>query len=315
MRILNLTHSPCWFDDHFQYLLAQTGHTGETSYRSEGNFNADKANRMWKEYESYFNSFDAILVSHLSTWCRPFLQNNWKKPLFIWFFFRFDHDIDDTSAYYDLLRDARNHRQNVKIFAATEYDRQYAQNRLGEFPIEIVHPLICINNENKTKIPCGEDTFFLLGKHNESLFVNRLNELGIPTYRHNWEASVPDLRGVRGIIHIPYVYATRSLIENLALENVYFLPSQSFLRTLRRADNFFWDGGMIGESLGDFSLAEWYNEEHKNLFVYFNSFEDLKQISDSPHLKSLIEEKKRNIREFNQRYNEEALRKWKDILQ
>jgi hypothetical protein len=313
MRILNLTHSPHWFGDHFNRLLAETGHTGETMFHSEGNFSAAVADRLWNEHKDYFNQFDAISVSHLSSWCRVFLQNNWTKPLLVWFFFRFDHDVPDQEEYYNLLREART-RPNVKFFAATEYDRQYAQLKLKDFPLEIVTPFLTVNNDNKTPIPCG-DRFYLVGKHNESLMLETLQNLQIPLYHQKWEAGVPDLRGVRGVIHFPYVYATRSLIENLALENVYFLPSQEFLWDLREhIPGFFWDGGLPGESHGDYSLTEWYGPAYDGLFVYYSSFEELKRLSDSPELGALIAEKKERIREFKARHYEKTLRQWKEML-
>jgi len=313
MKILNLTHSPCWFDDHFQYLLRQTGHTGETMYRSISNLTAEKADAIWQELKDYFNSFDAILVSHISTWSRIFLQNDWQKPLYIWFFFRFDFDITDREEYHNLLK-AASVKPNVKIFAATETDRVYAETKLG-FPIPVIKPFICINNGPKTPISCNEDTFYLVGKHNESLFAPRLKELGIPFYRQNWETTVPDLRGVLGVIHFPYVYATRSFIETLAVGNVYFLPTERFLTELRHNPSYFWDGTLSQDhTQGDYSLTEWYSQEHNGLFVYFDNFEQLQEMSQSAYLTGPIAEIKNNIQEFVKKQNEKALKEWTELF-
>jgi len=314
MRILNLTHSPCWFSDHFDKLLSETGHTGETMYLSFGNFSAKKADEIWNQYRDYFDSFDAILVSHIASWCRPFLQNNWTKPLFVYFFFRFDHDVPDVQAYYNLLREAQT-KPNVKFFAATEYDHVYAESKLGKFQMDIVTPFLHVNNDNKTPIPCGSDKFYLVGKHNESLVTEALENLDIPFYRQDWHSKIPDLRGVRGIIHLPYVFATRSLIENISLENVYFLPTQTFLNELRRDfPSYFWDGGLPGEQHGDYSLAEWYNGAYPDCFVYFDNFENLKRMSDDPNFNDLIVEKKRIIHEFKTRHLAKTLIQWNTLL-
>jgi hypothetical protein len=316
MKILNLTHSDFWLPGHFKYMLGQVGHTGETMFLPVANMNAQKADAIWAEHKDYFETFDAIFVSHLSTWSRVFLQNNWTKPLYVWLFFRFDFDIDDSAVYYDLLQQARNSRHNVKFFAATEYDRQYAQSRLGkDFSLDVIAPFVYIDNAEKTQIPSDSSTFYLVGKHNETLFADRLKQLGVPIYRQDWTASVPDLRGVRGVIHLPYVYATRSLYENLALENVYFLPTQQFLNTLRRErPDYFWDGGLAGEQRGDYSLSEWYREENRPLFVYFSSFENLKDISDSPDFDSLIAEKKRNIRVYKEWHYDKTLAQFQEVF-
>jgi hypothetical protein len=313
MRILNLTHSEFWFPDHFKYLLSQVGHEGETMFRSEGHFSADKANQLWHEYQDYFNSFDAVLISHTASWSRVFLQNNWKKPLFVWFFFRFDHDVPDFEAYYDLLREAQS-RPNIKFFAATEYDREYAQSRLKSFPLEIVTSFLVVDNDRKTSVPC-QDKFYLVGKHNESLVQEALQNLQIPFYRQEWTTCVPDLRGVKGVIHFPYVYSTRSLIENLASENVYFLPDQKLLNELRRdIPAYFWDGGMPGEQRGDYSLTEWYGKAYPDLFVYFSSLEHLKDLSKNAYLKEIIMDKKSKIREFKAQHHEKTLKQWRGLL-
>ena len=246
---LTMVALPCWFADHFDRLLAETGHTGETMYLSFANFSAEKADEIWHQYKDYFDSFDAILVSHIASWCRPFLQRGWTKPLFVWLFFRFDHDVPDRQEYYDLLRRG-SQQPNVKFFAATEYDREYAKSKLGEFPLDIVTPFLHVDNGPKSEIPCGPDKFYLVGKHNESLVSDRLQSLGVPFYRQDWHSRVPDLRNVRGVIHLPYVYATRSLIENIALENVYFLPTPNLLNEFRRyVPGYFWDGGMPSDVL------------------------------------------------------------------
>ncbi len=313
MRILNLTHSEFWFTDHFKHLLEQTGHTGETLFHSEGNFSRETADRLWLKYKDYFNQFDAILISHTASWCRVFLQNNWTKPLFVYFFFRFDHDVPDWEDYYNLLRDAKN-RPNVKFFAATDYDREYAQFKLRDFPMPIIRPFLYVNNAGKQPIACQQDTFYLVGRHNESLQLEALQNAQVPIYQHPWHAGPPDLRSVRGIIHFPYVYSTRSLIENVASETVYFLPTQRFLQEIR-TDNptYFWDGGLPGESRGDFSLAEWYNDAYRGLFVYFDSLAELAGMA-KPEFDSVISEKKRLIREFKKRYQEKALLQWKGLL-
>ncbi len=313
MRILNLTHSEFWLPGHFKHLLEQTGHTGETLFLPIANFNAEKANLIWYEHRHYFSSFDAIFVSHLSTWSRVFLQNNWTKPLFVWFFFRFDYDIDDRAAYHDLLRQAKS-MPNVKFFAATETDRVYAEEKLG-FAIPVIKPFVYINNDSKTAIPCDGETFYLVGKHNESLFADKLRELGVSIYRQDWTTAIPDLRSVKAIIHFPYVFATRSFIENLAVGNVYFLPTQRLLNELRGSLSYFWDSTLSQDHHGNYDLTEWYSPEHNQLFVYFDSLEELRDLQRSPGLNDTIAEKKMAIREFVQRQNDRALREWTELLQ
>lgn len=315
MRILHLTHCLEWFKDHFDYICQQTGHTGETQHISDFGLTEEKANALWAQHKDYYESFDAIFVSHLATLSRIFLQNNWKKPLYIWLCFRFDH-FDPTTgtdkrAYQNLIKEARL-KPNVKFRAAAEHDRLHIQRVLGEFPVDTVPPFVYINNEGKVRIPC-DDKLFVVSKHNETIFMNlkaKMDELHIPAYKHRWQDGAPDLRGVLGVLHIPYTFLTRGLMENLALENVFFLPSLEFFNTLRQKNYFFWD--VQGPS--DVHLSEWYRDMNRHLFVYFQSFEHLKQIMDSPNLGTLLKIKKQDIRMFNKIHNEVALSGWKEFL-
>jgi hypothetical protein len=312
MKILHVTYNPAWFQDHFEYLCRELGHEGETQQISDmnaGPFNAPVADRLWEQHQDYYDTFDAVYVSHVANLSRIFLQNDWKKPLYIWLCFRFDYGVGDLRAFHSLIKEARN-RPNVKFFAASEHDRLYIQRALGEFPVEIVPPMVYINNEGKVQIRCGHERFFVMSKHNETQFMDLQSELdraAVPTYKHGWSIGPPDLRGVRGIIHIPYTFLTRSLYENLAIGNVFFLPTEEFMRTRINRPGFFWDvPNAIPEEV---ALSEWYREEHKPLFVYFSTFQELKHISDD-----LISEKKDNILRFIMKHNPETLEKWRGIF-
>ena len=59
--------------------------------------------------------------------------------------------------------------------------------KLKDFPLEIVTPFLHVNNDEKKPIPCGEDKFYLVGKHNESLILEALQNLQIPLYHQEWE--------------------------------------------------------------------------------------------------------------------------------
>jgi hypothetical protein len=316
MRILHVTGNIDWWPYHFEQLCQRLGHTGETFhlYGEAGmrhlELTTAAANDVWNRNKDYFNSFDAVFVSHLANGAQIFLQNNWPKPLYIWFYFRFDHCAPEPARYYALLREAAN-KPNVKMFAATEQDRIYVQTRLGQIPLDIVPPLSVVDSSIKAAIPCGTDKFFLGGKHNDTMQKGNLEALGIPLYHHPWGAQ-PDCRGVRGILHFPYVNMTKTMSENLAIENVYFLPDDALFNHFRRTvPTYFWDGHVEITEL-DFRRTAWYNDVGRKLFVYYSSFEELKRLSDSPDFVSMLAEKKAAIREHNQTCG--TLEKWERIF-
>jgi len=192
-------------------------------------------------------------------------------------------------------------------------DRLYMRAVLHDFPIEVASPFIFQNISDKDVLINEPDKFFLVGKHNETLFKESLDNLGLLVYNHRWESGNPSIQVVRGILHFPYVCTTRSLFENLALSNVYFLPSEEFLRdSLFNTPGYFWD--RCREPLNDYHETEWYRAENQKLFVYYSSFEELKAISDSPDFDEMLADKKTTILKEVITRNVAARHRWKEIL-
>jgi hypothetical protein len=307
MKVLHLTSSPGWFEDHFKQLCLQLGMQGETQTLLYWDVTAKVSNEIWEKHKEYYESFDAIFISHLANLSRIFLQNDWKKPLYVWFFFRFDFCSSDLEDYYALLREAVN-RPNVKFFASSEIDVRYTRDLLG-FTLDIVEPLIFATG-GKVTIPIKENELFLVNKCNESYdwVKDGIARSKIPVYRHVHKDGAPDLSNVRGILHVPYYHQCRSFYENLALETVYFLPEYGLFSSMP----IWWDWAGTLDSTAP--ISDWYREENQKIFIYFWSFPHLKRILDSPSCSELIAERKQNIREYNKRHNEEALMKWKEVF-
>ena len=90
-----------------------------------------------------------------------------------------------------------------------------------------------------------------------------------------------DLAEFAGIIHIPYAWSNLALFEGLQLGIIYFIPSLEFIKYLIHTDEFkkdcfFWSPPLIEDVL---HLSEWYCEEFKEVFIYFDSWIDLKKKS------------------------------------
>ena len=309
MKILNLTHNDVWWPYHFNVLCNALGHIGATLVLPKYDLTEAEANASWVEHKARFDSVDAVFVSHVAHAARMVLQSDWKKPLYIWFYFRFDHCIEDPAIYYQLLRDAVK-RPNVKFLAATEQDRRYVRIRLGNVPIDVVPPLHCVDLSQKVNIGCTPDYFFIGSKPNDVLLKPRLSSFGIPFQFHPWEAGQPDLRDTRGIVHFPYVNSTKTLQENMALENIYFLPDIALFDRLLREPGYWWDSH--GEV--DLTVTPWYNDLSNEIFVHYASFDELKRITNSPDFPALLAEKKCNLRNHNRQYASETLEKWKRVF-
>jgi hypothetical protein len=121
-----------------------------------------------------------------------------------------------------------------------------------------------------------------------------------------------------GFLHLPYQTNIQSLWENLGHQIVYFIPSLTFLYTILFESWYYWEEKFLKPTeliLKSVELSEWYQVEHTELFVYFDSWEDL-AIKYEYYLENnqALIEKKKKIREYLVESNHIHLDKWRGIL-
>ena len=316
MKILHITHHQgCKIN--LDFVTKSLGYEITTQF-ADWNYNIghNRAIEIWNKHKDYYHQFDVIITSDTSPLSRIFLQNNYSGKLIIWVCNRFDY-CDGSSndcgfpdpEYYDLIRGASS-RNNVKIFPNTKFEFEYAQKYknvwLGS---NIIKPCSFIDEDNSVSIPSVLDpsnTFYISQYHNHSIFMNLKNkcdELGIPSYYGRYN-KLSDLNEIKGIINIPYAWSTISLFENLSMGNVYLIPSKDFLLKLSKLPNFWWQDSY---ALDLIECAEWYLPEHKDLFVYFDSWEHLKNVSQND---ALLRTTKDQVVHFSKEHNYKTLKQW-----
>jgi hypothetical protein len=281
------------------------------------------ASEIWEKEKEYYNSFDLIIVSDTAPLSRIFLQNDYKGKLIIWVCNRFDYAdhascekhengeyVFPDNAYYALINSI-NERDNVKIFSYTKFEHEYAEKyRNTKWKGETIKPCsfedIIVENSGFPSSICKQDTFFITRYHNDNILLNlkaKCDDLKIPNYRGEYHGA-SDLKGIKGIIHIPYAWSNFAIFENFALNNVYFIPTKRFLFELADSGDFFWsppfDRSLIESS-------EWYLPEHSDLFIFFNDWEDLR---NKTHNSALIAKTKSNIKKFSQYHTHKTLFDW-----
>lgn len=284
------------------------------------NITHEKAEYAWNKYKDFYNQFDCIITSDTAPISRVFLQNNWKKKLIIWICNRFDyaHQPDaekigfPDKEYYDLINDCKN-RENVHLICNTDIEYHHLKKRNIICEKEIIKPLgLIVNNEcnTKTELPNKNEVYFIPSYHNETIFMNlkeKMNELKIPNYNERHK-GFHDLKEFKGVICIPYAYSTWVFFEGIQLGMIYFLPSLQFLKKLSKKGNF-WHQNM--EYFDKYlHLSEWYCEEHKDILVYFDSWEDLKYKINITNFKL----QKQKIIDFALKIKKNNIRKWKILL-
>jgi hypothetical protein len=327
MKVLHLSfHRGCQND--MEYICDKLGYNltfmefndGETKTNAKYNIGHERALKCWNLNKDYFYKFDVVITSDTAPLSRVFLQNNFKKKLIIWICNRFDYydaaslDCDfPDKEYYDLIRDAKN-RPNVIIAGYTPFENYYANNirnvYIGNLIIKpIGKTSITYNNFTETIVENKQNKFIVPPYHNENILMNlseKLNELNISNYSGRYNGPL-DLQKFKGVIHIPYAWSNLALFEAIQLGVIYFIPSLNFLIKLSKTGNFWFQPPFDNDLL---IYSEWYCKENKDIFNYFDSWEDLVYKVNNLN----YNEFKLKLLKFGKDHEDKYLNMWKNIF-
>lgn len=327
MKILHISfHKGCQNDIEYvckelhQELNFMEFDDGKTRTCAKYNIGHDRANDCWNKYKDYFNKFDIIITSDTAPISRVFLQNYFEKRLIIWVCNRFDYydaaSLDckfPDQEYYDLIKSVKN-RKNVTIMGYTPFENYYAKNirnvDIGELVIKPIGKVSdTYSNFIETKIENKQNTFFVPPYHNDTIMMNlskKLTEIGILNYNSRYNGPL-DLLNFKGVIHIPYAWSNLAFFEAIQLGIVYFIPSKNFLFDLTKDKDFFWSPPFKSNVL---ELSEWYNPEHKNILVYFDSWDDLLNKTKNIDYNYI----RLNMKQFTINHTNKYIDEWKKLF-
>jgi hypothetical protein len=246
--------------------------------------------------------------------------------LLIWICNRFDysHRGSDAAAelerlpfpdsdFYDWIRYAAVMQGNrIAIAGYTDYENYYARNLqnvdVGELVLKPTGWGANVTGRPDIPlVPSGlnrASTFFLPPYHNDERMVSQCEALGLSCYRGRY-AGVRDLAGFLGVLHIPYAWSNMALFEVWRAGLVYVIPS---MRMLLSMQGIFWSPPYDTANL---HLSEWYHQENKELFVYFDSWEELVNIAANP---AIIRSRMPLIAAAMQQRRASTLRKWAAVV-
>lgn len=300
--------------------LPRTHFDGESTGNHVYNITHERARKVWEKHKNYFDQFDAIITSDTAPLSRIFLQNGWSKPLIIWICNRFDYydgasldgDFPDNE-YYDLFRKAK-HQSNVKIVGYTAYEHYYAQDKGVDTGSFIIKPVGTIEDtlrgDGKSFISeevCQEETLFVYPRMNEDEMrytQDQCSRFNIPTYSGVYNGP-QDLKKFKGILYFPYAWSNLALFENIQQGLVHFVPSEKFIKE------------QVGKevpikyfTLSNFNLVEWYNQEYRDLFVYFDSWSELKEKMQTTDYDAMS----KKLKEFGRQHRATMLGRWNKVF-
>ena len=274
-----------------------------------------------------FQVYNTVIFTDICMYARPFLQNIDKHTLNIIVYVtnRFDWGAwYNGDANYNALYAAVSKHPRVRFISDNRYDQYYAGDLHG---IEFAQPDIVRLTPTITDFIPGK-----MHLHNCKLFVyNRgtfiryyslfLEDIEYDVYgydgytRYRDEAHIAEYMG---FLHLPYQTNIQSLWENLGHQIVYFIPSKTFIHTILFENWYYWEEKFmkpVDLILKSVELSEWYQEEHADLFVYFDSWNDL-TVKYEYYLENneALLAKKRKIWEYLVESNRIHLQKWREVL-
>ena len=286
-------------------------------------YNEETANDMWNYYSDKLQDISVLIFTDTSMIARPFLQNIEKHNCLIVVYItnRFDWGIwgftDDF--YYKLYSELSNHNR-VVFCSDNNYDQYYAMTHNVKFLYDAPIKLTPIINENIIKN--SNNKFFI---YNRGTKINKYEQylktlnIDYDIYGEGYDRfeNTESICQYNGFIHLPYQTNIQSLWENLGYFIIYYIPSKNFITELIMQDNswYYWEEKNRPYELliQSITLSEWYNEENKEVFEYFDSWDDLKYKIENTNDEYIID-KKNKIKAFIENSNKSNIEKWKNIL-
>ncbi|MDE3055871.1 MAG: hypothetical protein KGI80_04170 [Verrucomicrobiota bacterium] len=279
------------------------------------NMTHERAERIWDRHRDLFESFDLICVSDTTPLARIFLQNHCSKPLLIWICSPVDYYDPQTldgsfpdHEYFSLLS-AAPRTPNVFVVGASAFALHYAE-RLGLDLGDTIIPPCAFNTS--VRFVRKKESLYIPSGHNETVFMNlkeHLQGLGLPVYSGPHQGP-QDLGGYMGIVHLPDSYGSPALFEHLAYGIVYFIPSPAFFEKLATTHNYFLNqpATLLEEQL--YEASEWYKSSRENVFVYFDSWEDLVEKAKNLDYKA----QKAKVLSYVSDYQKEVKSRWQALF-
>jgi hypothetical protein len=163
----------------------------------------------------------------------------------------------------------------------------------------------------------GDNIFYVPLYENETKFMDlskKLEGMGIKTNGSNKFLDIPDLLKYKGIICLPYAWSTIMFFEVMQLGMIYFIPSIRFLFEMVKSNDFlmqkYWFQIPYKEDVNVLKCAEWYCDEHSNLVIYYDSWEELAVKVRTTN----YEEQTKKILEYAKEHTNTTIGLWKNIM-
>ena len=280
----------------------------------------ERADGIWEANKEVFGLYDGYIISDTTPLSQIILRHEKKKPVIIWVCNRFDFAVQGREEYYAFFREIASY-PNTYIVGYTPYENAQIAHKTGVFIDQVIKPIglrpcsshhFSLSAKEVPKSTNKKETFYFRDYPN-TYHIGLKKQLAkhrIPFYSGSYR-GLDDIQEFKGAIHIPWVMSNIQLFENLALGLPHFVPSKEFYRSLYRYNPqgiFILHSPPITSAPLEEMLnySEWFAPEHLDLFVTFDSWDDLKR----KILSTNYEEVSLKSKAFAAKHREEMLHRW-----
>ena len=270
------------------------------------NLTAERAIEYWKKYKNIFKEFDIIVITDTSPLVRIILEK-YEGIIILWINNRIDYHDSGNLKFNEIFPDNDYYNKlntnKIDFFSMSLFDKYYLM-KIKNFnqKINLLYP-IGYNNFDYYFISDEEIyNFYFNSNHNENEInlEKILQELSI-----NFQTEYKI--GLRGIIHIPFEWNSFDFFKKIKNNDIFFIPSIEFLKTLSNENNLYWQEPF---NFNNIEKSCWYDIYFKDCFVYFNSWKDLKLKT----LTTKFKNKKNIINNFFKFHEKNSLEIWSNFL-
>lgn len=265
--------------------------------------------------KSKCSEYDYIIISDVIPDSYIFLINKCKAKIILEITNRFDWVVPDKKKknYYQTFAKAIK-KKNILVVENNPFEVYHACDKnILISSYYLIRPIgYPPNNQIKKEHIEFHDIIAIFKNRNQDKFLaNELDKLKIPykVLPHKYGGPLI-LATYKAVILMPYQVSIMKTLENLRYGVAMIIPSESLLRNISRKNYTFVSKEVFYISNGVRNYVDFYNDEFKELFIYFDKFKDLKNIVKNKDFENI---KQKEIK-FMKNYEKKALRMWSEVL-
>ena len=259
------------------------------------------------------SEFDYIIISDIIPDSYIFLINKCNKKIILEITNRFDWDVQKRNYYKFFSRAIK--KKNIIIIENNSFEVYHACMKNIFIPnYYLIRPIgYPPNNILKREHKEYHDIVAIILNQiqDKKILQVELQKLNI-TFKclpHKYGGPLI-LSTYKAIIFLPYQVSIMKMMENFRYGIPMIIPSEKLLRELIKSNYYFCSSEVFKIPNGVREYVEFYNNKFRDLFIYFDNFEEIPNIIQNTDFKALREKEK----EFMRYYEKKAIKMWEEVL-